>query len=242
MADDLLNGNLANIANILAAAGGLGAAAFGLVDALKAVGGGISNAGFSHIRRAIAPLLCGAGETGAKAFGSMDILATLRAHWLNGVAKAEQKAVAKSLIRLGLSPDNAPRLAAAVGIASEELRACAQRIRAGDALTANDLNALGRFDAIVAAVLDEGYERADQAYRNYAKLAAAVIAMVLAVFAGGLIFVSGAGSPRLADYFSSRHLLAAIIVGLVSTPLAPVAKDLSTTLSAAVKAVSALRR
>ena len=239
MADDLLNGNLANILNFLAAAGGLGTAAFGLVDALKAWGGGISNAGFGHIRQAVDRLL---GKDEAKAaFGRRDILATLRAHWLNGVAKAEQKAVAKSLIRLGLTPDDAPRLAAATGIDAAVLRACAERIANGGVLTPADLNALGRLDAVVSALLDEGYERADQKYRNVAKFAAACLGILLAVTAGALIYLSSEGN-HLSGYLVSRQLLAAVLVGLISTPLAPLAKDLSSSLNAAVKAMNSVRR
>src|SRR5262245_32560916 len=104
MADDLLSGSLSNILNIVAAAGGLGTAAYGRVDASKAVAGGMSNPGFGYIRTAVKPLIGGADGAGggATAFGPVQILATLRANWLNGVAKADQKAKAKSLIRLGL--------------------------------------------------------------------------------------------------------------------------------------------
>ena len=241
MADDLFNGNLANIVNFLAAAGGLGTAAFGLVDALKAIDGGISNAGFRHIRLAVERLLGSHGEGGAVAFGRRDILAILRAQWINGVDKAQQKAVAKSLIRLGLNATDAPRLALAAGMEADALRLCAEHIAAGVALTPQDLNALGRFDAVVGALLDEGYERADQKYRNVAKLAAALLSILLAVVGGALIYLSSEGA-RLGDYLVSRQLLAAMLVGLISTPLAPVAKDLCTSLNAAVKAMSALRR
>ena len=241
MADDLLNGNLANILNFLAAAGGLGTAAFGLVDAFKAFDGGISNAGFGHIRQAVEKLSGPPDEAATPAFGRRELLATLRAQWLNGVDKAQQKAVAKSLIRLGLSPESAPQLAAATGLDVDALRLCAQHIAAGSALSTQDLNALGRFDAIVSAVLDQGYERADQQYRNAAKLAAACLSLLLSIVAGGLLFLGGEGA-RPVDYLGSRQFLAALLAGLMATPLAPVAKDLSTSLSAAVKAVSAVRR
>ena len=49
----LLNGNLSNILNLIAAAGGLGTAAMGLVDAMKAFRGGPSNFGFKFIRAAV---------------------------------------------------------------------------------------------------------------------------------------------------------------------------------------------
>lgn len=53
MANSLLDGSLTSILNFIAAAGGLGTAAMGLVDALKAFGGGPSNIGFKYIRSAV---------------------------------------------------------------------------------------------------------------------------------------------------------------------------------------------
>src|SRR5260370_14664139 len=99
---------------LIAAAGALGTAAFGLVDASKAFWGGMSNPGFGYIRKAVETLLATAG--GATAFGRQEIMATLRANWLNGVPKATQKAAAKSLIHLMLTPQTAPAMAAAVGV------------------------------------------------------------------------------------------------------------------------------
>jgi hypothetical protein len=240
MPTDLLNGQLGNILNIIAAAGALGTAAYGLVDAFKAFGGGVSNAGFSYIRKALTPFLAGHGISFA--FGSADVFATLRANWLNGVSKADQKAIAKSLIRLSLTPEGAGQLAKASGVDAQSLKACAERIRDGGILLPQDINILGRFDAVVSAVLDEGYERADQQYRNTSKIAAGTVAIALAVVAGGIIFVTGAAAQSLGKYLGSTDLLIAILIGAVSTPLAPIAKDLSSSLAAAVKAVSAVKR
>src|SRR6266481_2288255 len=114
MASDV-NGQLLGITGFIAAAGALGTAAYGLVDASKAFRGGISNAGFGDIRAAITPLIGGVGPGSPRVFGKQDVLATLRAGWLNGMAKADQKAVAKSLIRMGITPDNAQRLADETG-------------------------------------------------------------------------------------------------------------------------------
>jgi hypothetical protein len=245
MTDDLLSGNIGNILNFLAAAGGLGTAAYGLVDASKAIAGGMSNPGFGYIRNAVEPLVGAAGAAGgggATAFGRSQILATLRANWLNGVAKADQKAIAKSLIRLGLTPENAPRLAAATGVDAAHLTAAARSAHDGQPLTQQDIDILGEFDAIVSAVLDLGYERADQLYRNAAKIVAALVAMLLSAIAGGLIYYHNSEHPSLGEYVFSNRFLLAVFVGAISTPLAPIAKDLSSSLQAAVKAVGAIRR
>lgn len=240
MPDDVINASLASVGTLLAAVGGLGTAAYGLVDASKAFMGGMSNPGFGYIKKTVTPLL-GQQATGATAFGRAQILATLRANWLNGVAKADQKAIAKSLIRLGLTAGNARHLAQETGVDANELEAAAQNVGNGTPLTQQDINALGRFDAVVSAILDLGYERADQLYRNSAKLAAAGVAIVLAVIGGGIIFYDQTPAPA-GGYFGSSLFLLSIVVGAMSTPLAPVAKDISSSLQAAAKAVGAGRR
>jgi hypothetical protein len=226
---DKLADNLGYILNLIAAAAALGTAAFGLVDASKAFWGGLSNPGFGYVRKAIAALLP-ASITVAAAFGPSQILQTLRANWLNGVSKADQKAVAKSLIRLMLKPETAPAMAAAVGVNADHLTLAARHVQDDENLTEQDIKVLGTYDVMVSAVLDFGYERADQFYRNCAKIAAAICAVVLAVAA-----------KRILDG-SFENLPTAIVVGLVATPLAPIAKDLSSSLNAAVKAVSAFKR
>jgi hypothetical protein len=237
--DTMLSGQLSNIVNIICAAGALGTAAFGLVDSSKAFAGGISNAGFSYVKNTVDPFILGAVTP---AFGKPQILETLRANWLNGMAKADQKAVAKSLIRLSLTMGNAAALATATGVDETQLSATVKKIHKGDSLLPTDLNILGQFDAVVSARLDAGYERADQMYRNASKCLAAVVAIVLAAVAGGLIFLSGQSALSVGDYLSSSTFVLAILVGAVSTPLAPIAKDLASSLQAAASAVSAAKR
>jgi len=116
MAVDQVAFTLNGIGQYIAAAGGLGTAAFGLVDSSKAVMGGVSNSGFRFITMAITPLLPVASAQIGQAFGPADVIKTLRANWLNGMAKADQKATAKSLIRMGITPANAATLAARTGI------------------------------------------------------------------------------------------------------------------------------
>jgi hypothetical protein len=222
-----LTDSLAKVLNCIAAAGALGTAAYGLVDASKVAWGGMSNPGFGYIRDAVQSLIGKATPTGT-VFGLNAIIATLKANWLNGVAKADQKAKAKGLVRLMLTPDTAEAMAAATGVDPAHLRIAAQRVRDDEDLTPQDIKVLGAFDVVVSATLDLGYERGDQLYRNAAKVAAAICAIVLAA----------AGSHVV--YGEIRPL--AIFVGIVATPLAPIAKDLSTSLNAAVKAVGSFKR
>lgn len=238
-ADSLLNGQLGNIVNGITATGALGTAAYGLVDTTKVFGGGVSRAGLGDISAAVDPFILGFSQS---AFGKAQILETLRANWLNGMAKGDQKAVAKSLIRLSLTPENARPLALATALDADRLTATIERIHAGEVLTPQDLNIIGQFDAVVSARLDAGYERADQRYRNTAKALSALVAIVLAVVAGALIFFARDPAKMIGDYLGSSTLLLAILVGAISTPLAPIAKDLSTALVSAVGAVSSARR
>jgi hypothetical protein len=228
---------LVSVTNLIAAVGALGTAACGLVDTTKAFGGGLSQCGFGYIRDAVSPFL---SESGV--LGKQDVLGTLRANWINGVSKADQKATAKSLIRVGLTADNAAAIAKAAGVDAEKLTKTATSIRSGGQLAPVDLNVLGEFDVIVSAALDRGYERADQSYRNWAKLAATAVAVVLAAFGGFLIFSTSQSGANPWHYFGSSLFGLSLLVGLLATPIAPITKDLTSALAAAVGAVGAARR
>jgi len=123
-------------------------------------------------------------------------------------------------------------MAAAVGVNADHLTLAAQYVQNDEAVTEQDMRVLGTYDVMVSAVLDFGYERADQFYRNTTKVAAAGCAIVLAVVARWL----------MDGTFNRDSLLMAVIVGVIATPLAPMAKDLATSITAAAKAVGALKR
>src|SRR5271170_8093827 len=105
---------LENLTQIVTAIGGLGTAAFGLVDASKVFGGGVNHIGFSGIRTAVQQLT-DAGQP-VNALSRKKIIATLQANWMNGTQLGNQKAIAKSLIKLNLNPGNADALADATGV------------------------------------------------------------------------------------------------------------------------------
>jgi hypothetical protein len=239
---DILNGDLSNILNFLTAAAGLGTAAMGLVDSTKAFCGGPSNFGFGYIKKALDPfLITPAGENNAaRAFGRTQVLETLKANWLNGVAKADQKATAKSLIHLSLTQGNAEALATAAGVDATTLKSLAEKTAAGTAPSEDEINVLGQFDAIVSAILDAAYERADQKYRNASKLLAMLASTILGVIGGWLVY--GRVQDSVWAYFHTWQFGLSLVVGLSATPLAPIAKDLATSLQAAVTAVRALKR
>jgi hypothetical protein len=214
-----------NIGSVIAGVAALGTTSMGLVDASKAFAGGPSNIGFGIIRGAIEPFLPhGAGMSG---FNRETVLATLKANWINGVAKADQKAMAKALIHLGLTTGNAAQFATATGVDGALLASLATKTRSGQAATPEELGVLGQFDAILSAILDTAYEKGDQQYRNWSKLLGTAISTVLGVVAAWLLGTSG---------------WLGLIVGLAATPLAPIAKDLASSLQAAATAVQTVRR
>jgi hypothetical protein len=219
-----------DIVNMVIAAGGLGAAAMGLVDASKVFWGGPSNFGFGYIAQALDPFLAPLVYN-PPGFSKAQVLRTLRANWLNGVDKADQKAKAKSLIHLGLTKGNAQGLANAAGVDAATLQSLAEKTAAGATVTQEELNVLGQFDTVLSAALDAAYERGDQKYRNAAKFLAMLVATATA----------GVGGWFVLDH-SAASMIKALLVGVAATPLAPVAKDLASSLQAAAAAVGTLKR
>lgn len=221
---------LQNLTDIIAATAGIGTAAYALVDGSKALWGGVSNCGFGHIKRALRKFFPeGTQENGsANPLQLGEVLSALRANWLNGTALADQKAIAKSLIKLRLDQTNSSDLAKATGVDEGKLKSIAGKIATGETLTQQESDVFGRFDLMLTAILDEGYQRADQSYRNSAKAWSIVLSVIIAVF-GGLSV-------------ENSSLSGAILVGLAATPVAPIAKDLTSALSAGVKAAQMLRK
>lgn len=176
---------LEDLPRLVTAVGGLGAAAFGLVDATKAFGGGVNHIGFRCIRTAVQELLKPAEQRGT-GLSEAQILAALQANWMSGTDIEKQKAIAKSLITVKL----------------------------------HSISMDPGFDLVLTAILDEAYERGSQQYRNWTRALAAVFAVAMAV----------AGGQALA-----MNPVESLLIGLIATPLAPMAKDLSSALSVAVR-------
>jgi len=222
---------LESLSDLFLAVGALGTASYGLVDASKAFGGGVSNYGFTRIA-AVMRKLYPAGP------GPLDLVVVLdavRASWLNGKPMSEQIAQARGLIKLRFDPAGAPSLAVATGLEAARLSAVAGKLDQGTPLDDADMAVLNRFDDIVTALLDGAYQHADQAYRNAAKAWAVAVSLVLAVLGGWLM-------RQDANYWGSRECLQAIVIGLLAAPLAPVSKDLASALGAGVKALQAVRK
>lgn len=230
--------DISRITADIAAIGALGTAAFGLVDSFKALpGGGISRSGFKFIRAAIVKLTPPVASLEKTELSRDSILYTLLSQWINGVDKSNQISIAKSLIKLRLTPDTAPALAAATGVDAEILKSVATKIQKGtaastppdpNALTTQESDIYGRFDLLLNTLLDQAYQRADQRYRNAARAMAVPVAVVLAVVGAYLVFGG--------EHFTGGDIVLAVLVGLISTPIAPIAKDISSAITTAAQA------
>ena len=222
------------LATAVAAIGALGTAAFGLVDATKAIWGGVSRSGFVFISRflaVVAPTDEGVPHGSARSA----IFETLMANWLNGASASDSKSTAKSLIKLRLNSTTAPDLAKATGVDAGILSSVAASLDSGEALTQEQLNVYGRFDLLLSTMIDRAYQRADQRYRNNAKAFACVVAIALAEITAWSLYVSAPGYQHCSSF------LLAFIAGLLAAPLAPVAKDLASSIGTAAKAVQAVK-
>jgi len=215
-----------NMPQAVLAVGALGTAATGLVDSTKAFSGGISRAGFGYIKQLIQRLVP-ANQSGA-GLSTDDILNTLLANFMNGMDTGAQKAIAKSFIKLHLNPNTAAALAAQTNVDPTALAQVAAKLAAMQPLTNQEADVYGRFDLALSALVDRAYERADQFYRNWCKVLACIFAIVLAYLGNRAL---GTTLPRWE----------VIIVGLVATPLAPMAKDIANAIQTASDSLSKLK-
>jgi hypothetical protein len=223
-----------NLSQIVLAIGALGTAAYGVVDASKGFGGGISNRGFGDIKKVVSQFIPSSSTTAdPPALSLTSVLATLRANWLNGMGLADQKSIAKALIKLNLNPDSAEKMANAAGVDKALLKSIAAKLSTGEKLADAETDVYGRFDLLLTAVLDQGYQRADQRYRNSAKLLAVPVAVALALLGAWAISQDG---------LSSLDAWRAVLAGLLATPLAPVAKDLASAIQAGTKLAQAWQK
>lgn len=214
--------NFDNVIAIIAATGGLGLASMSLVDALKAVpGGGVSRIGFGYIREVLGLF----DRIMARAAGER-WEAVVLAHWINGRPRDEQIGVVRSLLRLGLNADTAGQLAVIGNVEAQALGEAAAKLVAGAPLEEAEINLIGRVEAAVEARLDAAFDLAEQAYRNTARVLAGLIALGLALAAAALL-------TRPINWS------AAVLVGVLAVPIAPIAKDLVSALTAASRAVKA---
>lgn len=211
-----------DLSKLVLAIGGLGTAAYGVVDATKALGGGVSRVGFGDVKRVVAKLIPAKEKDSTSALGKESVLATLRANWMNGMPAADQKSIAKALVKLNLTTDTANDLAKVTGVDGALLTEVAKKLSSKATLSDEQTDVYGRFDLSLSALLDQAYQRGDQRYRNTAKLLAVAVSVLLSL----------AGTQTV---LGPHHVRLAVMVGLLATPFAPIAKDLASAVQAGAK-------
>jgi len=224
---------LHNMPQLITAVGGLGTAAFGLVDSTKAFWGGINRVGFKRISKRVCLLMPGSSNA-TNALTQTEAVNTLRGNWYNGTPLADQKSIAKSLIKLNVRAENAVAVAKATNLNPEMFVEVIAKQSRSIGLTPDEGDLYARFDFVVTAMLDEVYQLADHAYVNAARALAFVFAVGLSLM-GWQVLKHGTPSVDVGFW-------TAAIIGVVATPLAPIAKDLSSALSTAVNALQAVKK
>jgi hypothetical protein len=211
-----------SVTQVITAIGALGVAASGIVDAAKTGLSFINRIGLEHITETVRRLT--PEPNGVNSLEREHILRAVEANWINGEDLGRQKCLAVSLILGHMIRANSPGLAEHTNTDAATLQSIATKTLTGDAFLPEETAVQTRFQLILSTMIDEAYQRSDEHYRNGTRTLAGGIAVLLS-FAGGWVLM-GKG------FWTWNHAFAALVVGLVAIPMAPIAKDLSTTVAA----------
>jgi len=213
---------------LIAATGAVGTAAMGIVELLKSTS--LGELGFATLVRVLGrePL-----ASIGRAYGP-DSETLLRALYRAGRGRGDLRRTLRQGLRVGLTPDDAPALAAQIGVVhGDELAAIARAIGSGRALEEHEQSVLGRFELALDARIDAALALAESGYVRGMRLAASLVAIGLAF--GGAWLLPAAAGP------SDSKWLMALLVGITAVPIAPIAKDVATGLREAARALGAAR-
>jgi hypothetical protein len=206
----------------------IGIAAFGAVEIARSIFPSIDLIGFKEIKLMVVRLTPEDGELPQNILPRADILESLEANWKIGADVIYQRETAKSLVKIHLSPNNAAATATSVNIDPNLLRYAAVSLNTGESLPKADHNIYKRFELVVSALLDQAFQGASRTYRNSMKFWAAVICVIFS-------FSGCAGLEGLLFWNHPKDILMALMGGLVAAPIAPLAKDVSSAVSTAVR-------
>ena len=209
---------MSTLGNAIAAAGALGTASFGIVEALKWTP--LGAAGFGQIGGYLGPALNGSLQI---AYGP-DVERLLRAQYRQD--SQTQAMIAKSLrqgVRIGLTTENAEGIALFLGtVDPQALKQAATKVLQCATLSDADRAAIGRFELAADARIESALSRAQDVYLGSVRCAASICAIALA---------------ELTAFILGSDWLLGLLVGLVAVPLAPIANDVVAALQAATKAM-----
>lgn len=239
------------LGTVTLATGGLGAAAYGVVDGLKLITW-IDLAGFERLfgsrstkggrhwpmqqRAGLDPLL----PSLQAAYGA-DAVELLKAQYRSGRSKGELPRTLRQGVRIGfgvLRSEEINRTARALGIDEQAAQQAADALimarnqrppAAGEmppaapaSVNGEERSALARLETAIDARIDSALVLAEVQYVTQTKVIATMVALSIALSVG-----------RCLD----ADTLVSLMIGLAAVPLAPVAKDLATALQEAVRAL-----
>jgi hypothetical protein len=239
------------LGTVTLATGGLGAAAYGVVDGLKLIPwidlagferlfGSRSTSGKRHwpmqLRAGLDPLL----PSLQAAYGA-DAIELLKAQYRSGRSKGELPRTLRQGVRIGfgvLSSNKITQTAQALGINEQAAQQAATALviarnqrppAAGEmppatptSVSGEERSALARLETTIDARIDAALVLAEVQYVTQTKVIATMVALSIAFIVG---------------YFLGANPIVSLIIGLAAVPLAPVAKDLATALQEAVRAL-----
>jgi hypothetical protein len=212
--------SITTLSSVIAAAGALGTASFGIVEGLKWTA--LGTAGFGSIGKYLGHDLVGCLRT---AYGP-DFERLLRAQYRQD--SHSQSVIGKSLrqgVRIGLTSAHAETVARFLGtVAPGALKQAVETVGAARPLGDADRAAIGRFELAADARIASALSRAQDVYLGWVRGSASACAIVLGVVAALL---------------SGSDVADGLIVGVVAVPLAPIANDVVAALQAATKAMRA---
>lgn len=219
------DGIIGQLGTIILAAGGLGVAAYGVVDGAKYIRH-IGLIGYRQITTQLSPLM----EAIRRAYGN-ETARLLEAQYRGGRAQGELPRSLRQGYRIGLPglpAEEIRRVADSVGVAQPEaIVSAAAKLRTGATLEPTEREALSRFEVAVDARIEAALCLAESDYVASTKLMAGFLAVLIAVIVGWLI------QQEIGPHWP----VAAVLVGLVAVPVAPVAKDLATAVGEAARAL-----
>lgn len=207
-----------DIGTVILAAGVLGTAAFGIVEALK-WWPYIGEIGFGKILEMLGPVKLALAVAYGQKYEKL-----LRAQY-----RGDSSELARTIrqgVRVGLTVENAAQMARFLGVVeADSLRQAAHLVQTGDQFEDATLrNVLGKFELAVDTRIDAALTLAQNQYAAGMKVLASIVALIIALF----VYFTAPGQVSL---------LQAILVGLIAVPIAPVAKDLVTALQSASQAL-----
>jgi len=240
------------LGTVTLATGGLGAAAYGVVDGLKLIPW-VDLAGFERLFSSQStkggrhwPLQQRAGLDSLlpslqAAYGT-DVVELLKAQYRSGRSKGELPRALRQGVRIGfgvLPLDGIAWTARALGIDEQAAQQAAAALiaarnqrppAAGEmspttapaSVSGEERSALARLETAIDARIDAALVLAEVQYVTQTKVMAMMVALSIALSVG---------------HFLEAQPLVSLIIGIAAVPLAPVAKDLATALQEAVRAL-----